>query len=167
MPSHSWFPTWLSARSEPRSRRPRRLQRTRLCLERLEAREVPSTLVESGAVRTNLSSLHPKAAFGNSGSTAEGSTAVVSFSNVRGGAGSYLYSYDFNNDGVFEVVRSAQASATVPATYLADGPATLVVHGRVTDGHGDDDQQRAPGCDPWQLLLRDGRVCGQLRGLSD
>jgi hypothetical protein len=74
--------------------------------------------------------------FGNGGSVNEGSTGTVSFTNVTGGIGPYTYSYDFNNDGTFEITNNSQASATVPAQYLADGPAAQVVHGRVTDSSG-------------------------------
>src|SRR5262249_33623288 len=53
-----------------------------------------------------------------------------------GGSGGYTYSYDFDNDGHFEVTGSSSASATVPESYLDDGPSTRVVHGRVTDSAG-------------------------------
>jgi uncharacterized repeat protein (TIGR01451 family) len=76
------------------------------------------------------------ATFANGGPVAEGSTGSVSFTNVSGGSGGYTYSYDFNNDGTFEVVNSTQATAQVPAAYLPDGPATRVVHGRVRDNNG-------------------------------
>jgi PKD repeat protein len=66
----------------------------------------------------------------------EGSTGQVSFSNVTGGSGAYTYSYDFNNDGVFEITNSTSPTATVPASYLADGPGFQTVHGRVTDSSG-------------------------------
>jgi uncharacterized repeat protein (TIGR01451 family) len=76
------------------------------------------------------------ATFGNGGPVAEASPGSVAFTNVSGGSGGYTYSYDFNNDGIFEVVKSPQASAQVPASYLPDGPATRVVHGRVQDSNG-------------------------------
>src|SRR5262249_51332612 len=78
----------------------------------------------------------PAAVFTNGGPAPEGGTATVSFGSQAGGTGPYTYSYDFNNDGVFEISNSTQASATVPAQYLADGPATQVVHGRITDATG-------------------------------
>jgi PKD repeat protein len=77
------------------------------------------------------------ATFAGPASAAEGaSTASVAFSSVTGGTGGYTYSYDFNNDGTFEVSGSASASVTVPEAYLDDGPSTRVVHGRVTDSAG-------------------------------
>jgi hypothetical protein len=77
------------------------------------------------------------ATFTGPASVAEGATtATVSFSSVAGGSGGYKYSYDFNNDGVFEVTGSSSASATVPESYLDDGPSTRVARGRVTDSSG-------------------------------
>jgi hypothetical protein len=78
----------------------------------------------------------PTAIFNNSGPVNEGSTATVSFSTPAGGSGGYVYSYDFGNNGTFEVSGSTSASATVPESYLDDGPATVVVHGRITDSSG-------------------------------
>ena len=79
----------------------------------------------------------PRATFAGPASVAEGtSTASVAFSNVGGGSGGYTYSYDFNNDGAFEVTGSASASAAVPESYLDDGPSTRVVRARVTDSSG-------------------------------
>ena len=57
----------------------------------------------------------------------------MAFANVTGGTGPYKYSFDFNNDGVFEIVDGTSASATVPASYLADGPGTRVVKRRIKD----------------------------------
>jgi PKD repeat protein len=59
----------------------------------------------------------------------------MTFIRVAGGSGGYTYSYDFNNDGVFEITGS-NAWATIPESYVDDGPATLAVHGRVTDRAG-------------------------------
>jgi PKD repeat protein len=83
-----------------------------------------------------VASLNPIAQFTGPASVNEGGTATVVFSKVSGGSGPYTYSYDFNNDGVFEVTASPSASAVMPASYLADGPRTLTVHGRVTDSTG-------------------------------
>jgi PKD repeat protein len=60
----------------------------------------------------------------------------VSFTNANGGSGGYKYSFDFDNNGTFEITDSANASATVPASYLADGPGSRVVHGRIRDSAG-------------------------------
>src|SRR5262249_48370833 len=70
------------------------------------------------------------ASLGNGGGVSEGSAGTVSFTGVSGGSSGYTYSYDFNNDGTFEISGSPSASATVPASYLDDGPGARVVHGR-------------------------------------
>jgi hypothetical protein len=76
------------------------------------------------------------ATFANSGPVNEGGTATVSFSAQAGGSGGYTYSYDFGNTGTFQVTGSASASAAVPASLLAEGPATVTVRGRITDSLG-------------------------------
>jgi hypothetical protein len=68
----------------------------------------------------------------NSGPVNEGSTGTVSFSNLPADTTGYTYSYDFNNDGVFEVNNSTSPTAVVPASYLDDGPSTRTVHARLT-----------------------------------
>lgn len=83
----------------------------------------------------------PTAALGNGGSVTEGSTGTVSFTSqadasaIDATAG-FKYSYDFDNDGAFEVANSTSATATVPASFLADGPATRMVSGRIADKDG-------------------------------
>jgi hypothetical protein len=74
------------------------------------------------------------ATFSNGGDVAEGSTGSVMFSDVTGGSGGYTYS--FNDNGHLNVTGSTSATATVPASDLADGPATLTVNGTVTDSVG-------------------------------
>jgi hypothetical protein len=76
------------------------------------------------------------ATLGNGGAVNEGSTGTVSFSNVTGGSGGYTYSFDFGNTGKFEVTNSSSPTAVVPSSFLADGPAGLVVRGVVTDNKG-------------------------------
>lgn len=68
--------------------------------------------------------------------TTEGATGQVSFSNASGGSGSYLYSFDFDNNGAFEIDDSSSANATVPASYLSDGPGLRTVRGRIKDSQG-------------------------------
>ena len=82
----------------------------------------------------------PTATFSNDGPVAEGSTATVTFSGQSDPSADDLaaltYSYDFDNDSVFDVVGSPSPSATVPAELLANGPATLTVRGVVADPDG-------------------------------
>jgi hypothetical protein len=48
----------------------------------------------------------------------------------------FRYSYDFNNDGTFEIDNSTSPSAVVPAAYLADGPGIRTIRGRIADKDG-------------------------------
>jgi 6-phosphogluconolactonase (cycloisomerase 2 family) len=88
-----------------------------------------------------INNVPPTATFASSGSVNEGSPATVNFtkqsdvSPVDRAAG-FSYSYDFNNDGVFEISNSSSATAAVPTALLDDGPATLHIHGRITDKDG-------------------------------
>jgi hypothetical protein len=71
----------------------------------------------------------------------EGSTGRVSLTSATDPSAADLaaglrYSFDFNGDGKFDVTNSTLPSATVPATYLADGPATRTVRARVVDKDG-------------------------------
>ncbi len=71
----------------------------------------------------------------------EGGAATVSFAgqfdpSARDTAAGFRYSYDFDSDGTFEVVDSPLAAAPIPARFLADGPADLVVTGVIRDKDG-------------------------------
>jgi fibronectin-binding autotransporter adhesin len=71
----------------------------------------------------------------------EGSSAVVTFTgqsdpSVADVSAGFTYSYDFDNDGDFEIVDSADATAAVPAELTADGLGSFTVHGRITDKDG-------------------------------
>ena len=93
-----------------------------------------------------VNNLTPTASLTNNGPASEGSTAVVSFANQldpsAADTATFHYAYDFDNDGVFEVGNgtyagsATAASATVPAGFLADGPGTRTVHGRILDKDG-------------------------------
>ena len=71
----------------------------------------------------------------------EGSSASVGFSNpfapssIDTEAG-FRYSYDLNNDGVFEIAGDTSFTATVPAQYLPDGPSLQIVQARIEDKDG-------------------------------
>jgi hypothetical protein len=88
-----------------------------------------------------INNVAPTAALGNSGPVSEGaSSATVSFSNQVDSPGDtaagFTYSYDFDNDNNFEITGSSSASANVPASFLVDGPASHVIHARITDRDG-------------------------------
>jgi Thrombospondin type 3 repeat len=89
----------------------------------------------------DVDNVAPTGTLGNGGSVNEGSTGSVSFTgesdpSSADTAAGFRYSYDFDNDGTFEVTDSASASATVPASYLADGPGSRTVKGRIKDKDG-------------------------------
>jgi PKD repeat protein len=102
--------------------------------------KLTATDKDGGAGSTTVSYIVaalPTATFGGPSSVNEGtSTAKVTFTSSTGGSGGYTYSYDFNNDGNFEITGSSTASATIPESYVDDGPSTRVVHGRITDSLG-------------------------------
>lgn len=93
-----------------------------------------------------VNNVTPTASFINNGPVSEGSTALVSFANPvepsSADATTLRYAYDFDDDGVFEIGASdyagsvVSASATVPAGFLADGPGTRTVRGRILDKDG-------------------------------
>jgi hypothetical protein len=95
----------------------------------------------------SVTNVAPTATPSNSGPVNEGSTATVSFSGqfdpspVDTAAG-FRYAYDFDNNGTFEVGNgtyagsSTSASATVPASFLLDGPGSRTVRGRILDKDG-------------------------------
>lgn len=70
------------------------------------------------------------------GSANEGGTGTVGFSNITGGSGGNKFSFDFDNNGTFEITDSTSASATVPASFLADGPGSRTIRGRIKDSSG-------------------------------
>ena len=93
---------------------------------------------DAGTKTVSVVNVAPTGTFFNFGAVDEGSVGFVGFSNqydvsAPDRAAGYRYSYDFNNDGIFEVINSTQAMVTVPASYLADGPGTCTVRGRIID----------------------------------
>ncbi len=96
-------------------------------------------------VTSNPSTLYvtpvpPTATLSNNGPVAQGSPATVSFSKqfdpspVESAAG-FLYSYDFLDNGTFEVANSKSPVSAVPASdLLTVGP--HIVHARITEAKG-------------------------------
>ncbi|HVK14131.1 MAG TPA: hypothetical protein VM597_35645, partial [Gemmataceae bacterium] len=95
-----------------------------------------TTVASSVAVRI----VAPLATFVGGGPAPEGSPGAVSFVTPvepsPADQATLTYSFDFNNDGVFEVISGASPSASVPASFLVDGPGTRTVRGRVADKDG-------------------------------
>jgi PKD domain/G8 domain len=89
------------------------------------------------AIRIAPPGISPTATFSGPTSVTEGTTnAKVTFGQATLGSGGYTYSYDFGNTGTFEIAGSSNPTATVPESYVDNGPSTLVVRGRITDSSG-------------------------------
>ncbi|MDA0161791.1 PKD domain-containing protein [Solirubrobacter ginsenosidimutans] len=106
-----------------------------------------SLTTTSAATTVTVNNAVPNATVGNSGPVAEGSTATVSFTGVNDPssvdtAAGFRYGYDFDNNGTYEVggstyaTATTSATATVPASFLADGPGTRTVRMVVFDKDG-------------------------------
>ncbi len=82
----------------------------------------------------------PTAVFTGPSSVNEGDSAAISFSDAFDVAADLAdgltYSFDFDGDGVFEVVGATTPGLTLPGSFFADGPATRRVVGRVSDADG-------------------------------
>jgi hypothetical protein len=96
----------------------------------------------STAARLIVNNSPPTAVLANNGPVNEGGSAAVSFSSqfdpsLADTTAGFTYSYDFNNDGVFEITGSFTASAPIPAGILDDGSASAIVRGRISDKDGD------------------------------
>ncbi len=108
----------------------------------------PGNLFAQQAVLMTVNNVIPTATLSNGGAVNEGSTGTVSFSgqsdpSVTDTTSGFHYSYDFDNNGSFEVGGAGgyagavtAASATVPANFLADGPSTRTVRARIWDKDG-------------------------------
>jgi PKD repeat protein len=91
----------------------------------------------SKVTTVTVTDVAPAATLGGGGPVNEGSPATISFSNpsdpsaadTRAG---FLYSYDFNNDGTFDLVDVPNPSAT----YTFPDNGTYAVRGRVKDKDG-------------------------------
>lgn len=82
----------------------------------------------------------PTATFSHVKSTVYvGSPDAVQFTNQSDStvdmAQGFHYSYDFNNDGVFEVTDSSSPTQIIPPSYL-NAAGTFTIHGRITDDEG-------------------------------
>jgi hypothetical protein len=97
-----------------------------------------------------VNNVAPTAVLAGGGTVNEGSTASVSFSgqsdlSAADTAAGFHYSYDFNNDGIWEIGNGTyagsgtSASTTIPASFTADGPVAgghLTIKARIIDKDG-------------------------------
>jgi hypothetical protein len=93
-----------------------------------------------GTLTRTITNVAPTSAFDNGGSVTQGSNGLVFFfaqadvSSVDTTVG-FRYSYDFNNDGTYEITNSLSSSATVPSSFLATA-GTKTIAGRIMDKDG-------------------------------
>ncbi|MBI1293414.1 PKD domain-containing protein [bacterium] len=98
------------------------------------------TSLITGSVRVTVTNVAPTAVFANNGPADEGTTATVTFSGQDDASladltAGFRYSFDFDNDNVFEVTDVISPSVTVPADYLS-GVSSRTVRGRIADKDG-------------------------------
>jgi extracellular elastinolytic metalloproteinase len=104
--------------------------------------------VTSGTTTLTVNNTSPTATLTNGGSVPEGSAGLVTLTNqfdpspVDTTAG-FHYSYDFNNDGTWDLgdgtyagSAGVGASVPVPGAFLPDGPGTYTVKARIIDKDG-------------------------------
>jgi glucose/arabinose dehydrogenase len=86
-----------------------------------------------------VNNLAPTAQLLNGGPVVEGSNGIVQFVNPNDPSmidvtAGFLYSYDFDNDGSFEIVDATSEFATVPGVFLDDPQTTI--RARIEDKDG-------------------------------
>jgi Ca2+-binding RTX toxin-like protein len=90
-----------------------------------------------GSGRLTVLNAPPSAAFGNSGPVNEGDAVTVSFADATDPSSAdqawgFKYSFDTDNDGVFDILESASRSAGLKAVDAG----SWIVRGRITDKDG-------------------------------
>src|SRR5581483_4690504 len=106
-----------------------------------------STATTTVPLTVMVTNTAPTGTLTNSGPVNEGSTATVTFESPAEPspadvAAGLRYAFDFNNDGTFEVGDGTYAgsvttnTATVPASFLDDGPGTRTVRAVIIDKDG-------------------------------
>jgi PKD repeat protein len=92
------------------------------------------------AAAINIANFAPTATFTSGGAVTVGSAGSVSFSGASDVSqadviAGFKYSFDFNDDGQFEVVNSSTPFATVPANFLGT-VGGYTIRGRIGDDDG-------------------------------
>ncbi|MBI1299963.1 DUF11 domain-containing protein, partial [bacterium] len=98
------------------------------------------TALITDSVGVQVSNVAPTATLGNNGPVNNGGAASVSFGgqfdpSAADTAAGFRYSYDLDNDGVFDVTNVISPSVTVPATLLTD-VSSRTVRARIADKDG-------------------------------
>jgi probable HAF family extracellular repeat protein len=97
--------------------------------------------VDVASTTLTVDNIAPIATLSNDGPVEEGDTASVSFASqfdpsTADTAAGFVYSYDFDNDGTFEITSSSSPSEAVPDSFLVPLPGTRTVRGRIEDKDG-------------------------------
>jgi hypothetical protein len=98
--------------------------------------------VSIGTVVVNVTNLPPRATANSwPGSVTEGTTtANILLGGLTdpgpGDLESLRFSFDFTNDGVFDIVDSPANPTSIPASLMQDGPVSFTVRARVSDDDG-------------------------------
>ncbi len=97
--------------------------------------------VGSASTTVTVTTVAPSGALSYPSSVPEGGMAEIGLTNVydpsaADTAAGFRYSFDFDGDNLYEVLNATTASATVPASYLAEGPLRRYFNVRVADKDG-------------------------------
>ena len=92
-------------------------------------------------IQVDVSNVAPTAHLVCGARCLEGSTSYLAFRqpydpSAADTAAGFTYSYDFNNDGTYEIVNSTSPVAVVPASYLVNGPSIRMCRARIMDKDG-------------------------------
>ncbi|MGD1944577.1 MAG: PKD domain-containing protein [Leptolyngbyaceae cyanobacterium] len=92
------------------------------------------------SVSLTINNVAPTGTLTNGGAVLEGETATVTFTDVTDPspadvAAGFTYSYDFDNDGVFEVKDDTTGTAIVPNAFINDD-GTYTIRGVIRDQDG-------------------------------
>lgn len=96
-------------------------------------------LSDIATTTVTITNVAPTASFSGPASVLPGQSATVQFASAADPSASdrasLTFSYDFDNDGVFEIAATSLVSAVVPDSYLASSGARII-RGRVADDDG-------------------------------
>lgn len=95
---------------------------------------------KTSTLSMTVNNVAPTGTFTSAGTVTLGNSGTVQFSGQTDPSASdiaagFRYSYDFNNDGTFEVTNSTSGSAIVPASYFT-AAGNYAVKGRIADKDG-------------------------------
>jgi large repetitive protein len=100
-----------------------------------------NTSAASAAFVVQIDTVAPTAVLSWSNAVSEGTLGYVEFQqpsdpSATGAAAGFWYSYDFDNDGIFDLVNVTSATVAIPTSYFAEGPGFRTVRARIADQAG-------------------------------